>query len=77
MGHLHQIVDLAPRPYPCLTQQRSVDGAVRTDLDIVFDDDMTAVFELHMGVVVEGIPEPVTAHDHPSMQDASFAQDTS
>src|SRR5262245_54354367 len=67
--NLHQVVDLRARPDSRLSDGRSVDCRIGTDLDIVFDDDVGMLRYLQMSAVGHlGEAESVAADDGAVLQ---------
>src|SRR5205814_2525375 len=72
---LHEVVDLGPFTDARLAHRRSVDGRIRTDLDVVFDDDAGVLRDLEVravGLLHE--TEPVAADHGAVLHDNAIAE---
>src|SRR5919201_2096195 len=74
---LHEIVDLGPAADDRIAECRAVDRAVRTDLDVVLDDDAARLRNLAMPRAVEGEAKPVGADDRAGMHQHALSQSRS
>ena len=76
VADLHQVVDLRARLNARLADGRSIDGRVRANLHVVFDDDVRVLRNLQMGAVgLLGEAEPVAADDRAVLHDDAIADD--
>ncbi len=76
MSNLHEVVDLGTPPDDGLTQRGSINGTVRANFNVVFDDDDTRLGYFDSFAPTPRITEPVAANNNSSVQDHAVAQAT-
>src|SRR5438874_7061854 len=76
MGDVDQVVDLRSGGDSRFAHGRAVDGRVRSDFHIVFDDDVGLLWNLDVrAVALRRESEPVAPDDNPVLQDDAVADD--
>ena len=74
VAYLHEVVDLRAAPHNGRAHGGAVDGGVRSDLDIVLDDEPSHLRDLLVGGSVERIAESVGAQHGAGMDDDAITE---
>src|SRR6266516_3213378 len=74
VAYLHEVVDLRAAPHDGRAHGGAVDGGVRSDLDIVLDDESSHLRDLLVGRSVERIAESVGAQHGAGMDDDAITE---
>src|SRR5438876_197523 len=74
VAYLHEVVDLRAAPHDGRAHGGAVDGGVRSDLDIVLDDEPSHLRDLLVGGSVERIAESVGAQHGAGMDDDAITE---
>ena len=79
VANMDKIVDLRSPAYSCLRQSSAVDGCVRADLNVVFEDQSALLRKLDVSASggIAYISEAVAAEDRAGVDDDAVAEDGS